>query len=59
VAAYVRGTMHAAGVPHGNLKQPSDGVMLHQARETTQSMFELYPAWALLDGRVETEGEDA
>lgn len=58
VAAFVRGTMWAAGVPVSELKQPADSVMLHQARETTRSMFELYPAWALLDGRTETEEAD-
>ncbi len=55
VAAFVRGTIHG---PFVRADAPTDNFMLHAARETTQSMSDLYPAWALLDGRTETEEDD-
>lgn len=51
VAAFVRGTMHAAGVPYSQIQQPRGAVMLHAALETIRSMEDLYPAFALFDGR--------
>jgi hypothetical protein len=58
VAAFVRGTMHAVGLSRSELEQPSDSFMLFVARETTASMFEQFPAWALLDGRTDNEDVD-
>lgn len=51
VGGFVRGAMHAADVPRGELQQPRDTVMLHAALETIRSMDDLYPAFALFDGR--------
>ncbi|ACU71888.1 hypothetical protein Caci_2979 [Catenulispora acidiphila DSM 44928] len=59
VAAFVRGTMHAAGTPFHEIVQPSDPMMLYQARETVTSMPDIYRTWALLDGRLDEETDDA
>ena len=59
VAAFVRGTIHAAGTPFHEIVQPSDSTMLHQARETVTSMPDIYRTWALLDGRLGEETDDA
>lgn len=59
VAAFVRGTMYAAGTPFHEIVQPSDPVMLYQARETIISMPDTYRTWALLDGRLNEESADA
>lgn len=55
VAAFVRGTMWAAGKQFHELEQPGDAVMLHQARETVTAMPDIYKAWALLDGRHDVD----
>jgi len=57
VAAFVRGTMHAAGKPYLEIVQPGDGVMFGQAVETCRMAPDLYPAFALFDGR-NTEPDD-
>jgi hypothetical protein len=57
VAAFVRGTMWAAGKQFHELEQPTDSTMLHQARETVTAMPDIYKTWALLDGRIEDGGE--
>lgn len=57
VAAFVRGTMWAAGVPHHNLTMPTDSVMVYEARETTKQMPDIYPGFALLDGRDVEAGD--
>lgn len=58
VAAFVRGTMWAVGVPHRDLEIPRDSLMVHQARETTKQMPDVYPGFALLDGRDMEDGDD-
>lgn len=57
VAAFVRGTMWAAGKQLHEQEQPTDAVMLHQARETVTAMPDIYKTWALLDGRVDDGSE--
>jgi len=57
VAAFVRGTMWAAGKQFHELEQPGDAVMLHQARETVTAMPDIYKTWALLDGRLDDGSE--
>lgn len=59
VAGFVRGTMSAAGKPWSEIQQPHDSVMLHSALETIRSMSDLYPAFALFDGRNQGEEGDA